>query len=150
MISKTFSNIIDCMFSLDEEYLIKLFADALKRLNEQNICKEKKITYKYNPVTLEDKETNKQIHVETQNSCADMTVIGSQLKELDSLHKASTMLFMHYALNVSFEENQYDIHIRTRTISPKEYIQSHFPDITFEEAYEEYMKLQNDLKQEDI
>ena len=145
MLSNTFSNIIDCMFELNEEQLTKLLADALKRLNEQAVCEEKKVTYKYNPVTFEEKETNKQIYAETQRRCTNSVALAAQIKELDPLHKASSVLFLHYDLKVPLEENQYDIHIRKRTISPKEYIHSHFPDVSFEAAYEEYARVKSSL-----
>ena len=146
--SNFFSDIIDVMYELDETYLKRLFIKALELKTEQTVCMDLKEHAVIAPKNPREVEANKKIKKETNIRLNDAVDMVSKMEQLGELQRAVVALSMYYDCKIPFTQKTYEVNIVQKEISPKEYIQNHFPTITFEDAYREYMSIKSDMQKE--
>ena len=140
-VNKIFSDIIDLMYELDEYHLKLLFADALKYSEEQNVCMRIGKDIIKSPQNQNDILSNRQIKDETKKSLKDIAEVSDLLKNTNELQRAATQLAMNYNMKVPFIDKRYEVDIVQTEVSPKEYIEKNYPNVKYEDAYKEYLRV---------
>lgn len=139
-----FSDIIDIMYELDATHLERLYSKAFELRTEQTVCADLKEDVKIEPKNPREFDTNKKIKKETNIRLKNIVDTASKMEQLGELQMAALELFMYYNFKIPFTQKTYEVNIVQKEISPKEYLQNHYPTITFKDAYNKYLSIKPD------